>query len=258
MNHKTLLIAGTLCLAPLHLYAQNYSNASFEKAKNILIEKVYTDHFQTLYCKATFDPKTKEITEYPDGFDETVLAERAKKIEFEHVVPAENFGRFFKEWREGNPLCVDKKGKSYKGRKCAQKINILYGLMEADMYNLYPAIGSVNAVRSNFNFTELPENIPSTFGSCTFKIADKKAEPPEDVKGIIARTTLYFESAYTLQYKLSSAQRKLMQSWSEKHPVTIWECLRASRIEAQQFSENKIVKQACKKAKLWPEDVKGD
>jgi len=58
-----------------------------------------------------------------------------------------NFGRTFKEWRDGNAQCVNSKGKSFKGRRCAEKVNKEYRYMQADMFNLYPAIGAVNALR---------------------------------------------------------------------------------------------------------------
>lgn len=31
-----------------------------------------------------------------------------------------------------------------------------YRLMQADMYNLFPAVGAVNAIRSNYNYELLP------------------------------------------------------------------------------------------------------
>ena len=79
---------------------------------------------------------------------------RAKRVEWEHVVPAENFGRFFSEWRDGSPECVDSKGRSFKGRKCAEKASREYRFMQADLYNLYPAIGAVNANTLQF---QLPD-----------------------------------------------------------------------------------------------------
>ncbi len=47
----------------------------------------------------------------PTGFTTTKHVKRAKKVEWEHVVPAEIFGRTFTEWRDGNKKCVDKRGK---------------------------------------------------------------------------------------------------------------------------------------------------
>lgn len=115
--------------------------------------------------------------------------------------------------------------------------------MQSDLYNLYPAIGAVNALRSNYNFTVLPA-AQSDFGSCDMKIENRKAEPPERSRGKIARTYLYMESAYK-RYRMSKAQRQLMNAWDKMYPITAWECLRADKIYKIQNSENKIVKSRC-------------
>ena len=164
---------------------------------------------------------------HPLGFTADKYVKRAKKIEWEHVVPAENFGRTFKEWRLGDELCVDSKGKSFKGRKCAEKVNYKYRYMQADMFNLYPAIGAVNALRKNYNFTMLPGE-KSDFGSCEMKVDSKKAEPPIIARGRIARTYLYMEDAYG-NYNMSKQQRQLMNAWDKMYPVDSWECERAKK-----------------------------
>jgi deoxyribonuclease-1 len=194
--------------------AANKKIQSFNKAKKILEKQVYNNHRTTLYCGAQFDINKKVTT--PKGFTTTKYVKRAKKVEWEHVVPAENFGRTFSEWRDGEKKCINSKGKAFKGRKCAEKTNIEYRYMQADMFNLYPAIGAVNALRSNYNFTILP-SIKSDFGSCVMKIDNRKAEPPEMARGQIARTYLYMSDAYK-RYNMSKAQRQLMHAlkWSSK------------------------------------------
>ncbi|MFT6927088.1 MAG: deoxyribonuclease-1 [Psychromonas sp.] len=182
----------------------------------MLEKSVYFDHRETIYCAASFDSK-KQITP-PDGFHTLKYVKRAKKVEWEHIVPAENFGRTFIEWREGNQACVNNKGKSFKGRRCAEKVNYEYRHMQADMFNLYPAIGAVNALRSNYNFTMLPGEA-SDFGSCKMKIENRKTEPPEAARGRIARTYMYMEQTYP-RYNMSKQQRKLMNVWSNLHPVS--------------------------------------
>ena len=92
---------------------------------------------------------------------------------------------------------MDRKGKAFKGRACAEKVNADYRRMQADMYNLYPAIGSVNAVRSNKNFQMLGPDVPSAFGSCPMKISGNKVEPPERARGQIARSSLYMADSYS-------------------------------------------------------------
>ena len=242
---KNLSVFGILILATSAL-AGNAEFYSFTKAKKLLTNVVYAGHNETFYCKGHFDLKNNIIL--PEGFKTPSHEKRAYKLEWEHAVPAENFGRAFAEWREGHPDCIDSKGKPFKGRKCAEKMNPDFQLMQADMYNLYPAIGAVNAIRSNFNYAELP-SAEITFGACPMKIEGKKAEPPAYTKGTIARTYLYFEEEYPA-YHMSDAQKKMMVAWDKMHPVDAWECERARRIQKLQKNENRFVKERCEKEGL--------
>ena len=165
------------------------------------------------------------------------------------MVPAENFGQAFAEWREGDAQCVDNRGKAFKGRKCAEKVSREYRLMQADLYNLYPAIGAVNALRQNYNFQMLPGEKPD-FGSCEMKIADRKAEPPIRSRGQIARTYKYMADAYAPRYRMSRQQTQLMDAWDKMYPVDAWECTRARRIERLQGNENPFVKERCQETGL--------
>ena len=226
----------------------NTYNDSFSTAKKWLESGVYYDHRTTVYCGAEWLPDKTVVL--PEGFETDKYKSRAKKIEWEHVVPAENFGRTFSEWRDGHKDCKDGKGKEYKGRKCAELVNQEYRYMQADMYNLYPAIGAVNALRQNYNFTQFQDDTKSSFGSCLMKIQDQKAEPPVRARGVIGRTYLYFESVYR-RYRMSDSQRKLMQAWDKLYPVDEWECERACRIYRIQKNENKIVQERCEQKGLW-------
>tara|TARA_B110000090_G_scaffold50423_1_gene57636 strand:+ start:296 stop:1030 length:735 start_codon:yes stop_codon:yes gene_type:complete len=225
-------------------FANNQEIKSFSKAKNFLEKQVYNNHRTTLYCGATFDAE-KRVTP-PQGFITNKYVKRAKKIEWEHVVPAENFGRTFSEWRDGHNQCINSKGKEFKGRKCAEKVNFEYRYMQSDMFNLYPVIGAVNALRSNYNFTMLP-TIKSDFGSCSMKIDNRKAEPPEISRGQIARTYLYMDNTYK-RYNMSKSQRQLMDAWDKMYPVNTWECQRAKKISNLQKSKNNIVLSRCQSA----------
>ena len=176
-----------------------------------------------------------------DGQITPKYKKRGKKIEWEHVVPAENFGRSFSEWRDGHPLCVTKKGKSFKGRNCASKVNIEYRHMQADLYNLYPAIGAVNALRSNYRYAMVTGE---TLGGCEMIIDDRKANPPDRAKGVVARVSLYFAETYK-RYKLSKSQRKLFELWDRQFPVTEIECKRNKIIEGIQGNVNHVMKGRC-------------
>lgn len=237
MRYLSLFGIFFIALSGVASGAGNGTITSFNKAKRLLHNEVYVDHRETIYCGVSYN--MDKTVNHPEGFNTSKYLKRSKKIEWEHVVPAENFGRSFVEWREGHPDCVDSKGKAFKGRKCAEKVSMEYRYMQADMHNLFPAIGAVNALRSNYSFTMLPgEEVD--FGSCAMKIESRKAEPPEEARGRIARTYLYMDSTYP-QFKMSKKTRQLMDAWHKMYPVSAWECQRARRIEQAQSNKNKML-----------------
>lgn len=225
-----------------HLPEGNTTIESFTVAKKHM-KKIYKAHPETFYCKAKFDEKGN--VELPVGFETPKYEKRTKRIEWEHVVPAENFGRHELAWREGHPSCVDKKGKPFKGRKCAELVSQDFRHAQADLFNLVPSVGAVNALRSNYSFTEFSGKTASTFGSCEMKIQDRKVEPPKYSKGMIARTYFYFESAYSW-FKISEKMRRIFMIWNLVYPVDEWECKRAEEIAKIQKSKNEIVMRQCK------------
>jgi deoxyribonuclease-1 len=236
------LILPVLISFSVSIYAQNQFISSFTKVKKVLHEKIYFDYRKSLYCNASFS-ELKVVT-LPKGFHTNKYIKRSTKIEWEHVVPAENFGKSFTEWTDGHPNCVRRNGDLYKGRSCANKMNEEFKYIASDMYNLFPAIGSVNALRSNFNFEILDNNIERDFGSCDMRIDNKKAQPPEQARGRIARAYLYMDHTYA-QFKMSSSQRNLMTLWDKQYPVSTWECLRAKRIKEIQGNSHLIYDEIC-------------
>jgi len=239
MNYQILPLL-TILLFSCVANAQegNSTFQSFNKAKKVLAGQVYSQlPNKTLYCEASF--KGKKITD-SNGFYSSKYKKRGKKIEWEHVVPAENFGRTFSAW-QGHPLCVTKKGKSFKWRNCASKVNKDYRYMAADLYNLYPAIGAVNALRSNYRYAMITGK---TLGDCEMVIDDRKANPPNLAKGVVARVSLYFDETYK-RYSLSDSQRKLFEVWDRQFPVTEIECKRNKIIESIQGNINQVMKSRC-------------
>ena len=220
---------------------QNIQITSFSKSKKLLL-KVYKDNPVTLYCGCLFKGKKPILSSC--GYVPSKDSKRANRIEWEHVVPAHAFGKSFSEWRDGHPKCVKKNGKKFKGRKCAEKMNDEYRRMQADMFNLYPAIGEVNARRSNYSMSII-EGENREFGKCDVEISDGIIEPGEEIRGEIARTYLYMDSAYPDRGIISKKNRKLFNAWNKSDPVDEWECERAKRIENIQGNRNEIVRLNC-------------
>jgi deoxyribonuclease-1 len=231
------------------VYAQdkgNTTNDSFNKAKRTLLNEVYKGRGRTFYCSCPFEGK--EILPC-DNYKPKKESKRSKRVEWEHIVPAAHFGQNFKEWREGHTECVDSKGQNFKGRNCARKMAIPFRYMEADLYNLVPAIGEVNGLRSNYRFGMIAGE-EREFGACDIEIAGRIAEPPEHIRGDIARTYQYMAWAYGRGI-IGKTNKKLFEAWSKLDPVDQWECQRAQIIQVIQGNENFILKEACLKAGLW-------
>ncbi|MBL7543379.1 MAG: endonuclease [Bdellovibrionaceae bacterium] len=198
----------------------------FSKAKIFLNKKL--DYFEssTIYCSCKVIGKKIDLRscEYKVHKD----AKRASRLEWEHVVPAEAFGKSFVEWREGSPNCT-KKGKKFKGRKCAET-NAEFRKMESDLYNLFPEIGELNGLRSSFSMAALTSS-KYDFGKCKVKIDDRKFEPQDSSKGVVARTYLNFEKRYPGKGVISDKNRPLFEAWNEMYPVSEIECKRWAAFE---------------------------
>jgi deoxyribonuclease-1 len=236
------LFAALFLLPAVCLAAGNETFMSFNKSKKTLLSQVYSDHHETFYCDSDFDEKKQVF--HTRGYIPVKNNKRAKRIEWEHIVPAHAFGQSFKEWREGDVQCVSSKGKPFKGRRCVEKLNYEYRYMQADMHNLVPAIGEVNGLRSNYSFTMIPGE-ERRFGACDMEISNQKAEPPEDVRGDIARTYFYMDNAYPGRGIISNKNRKLFEAWDSLDPVDEWECERERRIANIQGNENRYVRSKC-------------
>ncbi len=225
----------------------NTTIRTFDTSKRHLMNlHLETRQLETFYCGSTFD-EVGRLDHSRSGFTFRRNEVRANRLEWEHIVPAEAFGNSFVEWREGHPDCVDSKGQPYRGRRCAEK-NEQFRLMEADMYNLVPAIGEVNGDRSNYSFALL-SSTKREYGACEMVIEDQKAQPPRHRFGDIARIYMYMQAAYGHNI-ISDKNAKLFEAWHTMDPVDAWECERGRRIAKIQGNVNMILEKACREAGL--------
>lgn len=204
---------------------------TFHETKSILTTIWRYNNFTIdFYCKAPF-----RITEHGIKLIESenytprkpltkkqTINERTRIIEFEHIMPAHNFGQHLSCWKKG-------------GRKACRN-DKTFNLMEADPHNLVPAIGEINADRSNFRYAEAPKNIAyGQYGNCKV-YTDFKAKrfyPANYSKGLIARTYLYMSKTYNI--RLSAQERKLMEAWDKMYPKDKYELARDRAISQIPF-----------------------
>ena len=193
---------------------------------------------RTFYCRCPYEDR--RVAGNVCTFKTTRFAKRATRTEVEHIVPVHAFGQSFKAWRDGDIACVDRKGKRYRGRRCSTKVVPLFRKMSSDLYNLRPVVGALNALRSNFRMGEV-EGEARGFGSCDVEIGAGVFEPPDDVKGDVARTYLYMDAAYPGHGILGRKQRKLMNAWHRLDPVSDDERRWAQDVEAIQGNANPFI-----------------
>ena len=136
---------------------------------------------KTLYCGCGFDSE-KKIDYSACGYKpRKATNKRSQRLEWEHVMPAFKFGKVLRCWRE--PICNKFNGRPFGGRKCCSQVSPEFNQMEADMHNLFPAIGEINASRSNYPFGEIPGELRK-YGICDIEINREIAEPTENIQEV--------------------------------------------------------------------------
>ncbi|STX50912.1 putative endonuclease-1 [Legionella busanensis] len=199
-----LLLVSALAVSQL---IKNFGQAK----KNARI--IFAFHRETLYCRCRFDARL-QVDLKSCNMQSAAKFKRARRVEWEHMMPAENFGNQFACWRE--PLCKKRNGKQYRGRACCERIDPKFRQAEAELYNLWPAVGLVNQARSNYRYSKL--NPHTTFYGCPITIdsATRRVEPADYAKGIVARANLFMSYKYGIH--LSEAQRTLFLMWDTQFP----------------------------------------
>lgn len=200
----------------------------FSKAKRLLADLYQDKHQITFYCGCEYKHQGKKLIPELNscGYQVRKQQKRANRIEWEHIVPAWQFGHQLQCWQNG-------------GRKACKKERT-FAYMEGDMHNLVPSIGEVNGDRSNYRFSEW-NGTPHQYGQCSMLVNFKgrKVQPPEQSRGQIARAYLYMNDRYS--FKLSKQDQRLYQAWNKLYPATAWECKKNTAVERLQGNANHFI-----------------
>ena len=230
---KKLLSVATLTLSVI-TPAFSSPPSTFSEAKVIAKQKIYLDQANSsmgeLYCgcKWTWVGKSGgRIDAESCGLKARKQENRAERTEWEHIVPAWTFGNQRQCWKNG-------------GREHCVDDDPVFRAMEADLFNLYPSVGEVNGDRSNFNYG-MASGVAPQYGQCKTRVDfdQRAAEPRDEVKGLVARTTFYMFDRYNLS--MSRQQQQLLMAWDKQYPVSAWEKERDRRIAAIMGHSNPFV-----------------
>lgn len=231
---KKIVVTVALLAAVLAQPSVQAAPETFEKAKIELRQKVYFDRRQAdpgdLYCGCDWQWMGRSggrVDLASCGYEVRADQNRAQRVEWEHIVPAWVLGHQRQCWQNG-------------GRENCGNTDPVYRAMEADMHNLAPTIGEVNADRSNFRYGVLP-SLPNQYGQCSTKTDFKQrvTEPRDEVKGFVARTQFYMHDRYGLA--MSKQQQQLFMAWDRMYPVSNWERERDRRVAASMGHHNPFI-----------------
>ena len=217
--------------------------ASFGTAKRLLYDRIYAGHRLSFYCGCAYSAERRPALG-GCGLDALAGNSRAERIEAEHLFPAAQFGQSRPCWRTpaAFPACLGANGKALSGRACCEKTDPLFEAAHNDLHNLVPAVGAVNAKRSDFNWGMVGPGA-ERLGDCAVRFdADiRRVEPPPAVRGDIARTMLYMRDTYG--FALSRQDAQLYAAWNNADPPDDWERERNRRIAAVQGRGNRYVEE---------------
>ena len=219
-----LVVSFSLSVTELVSRKNEIGHRNFSRAKTLLPD-IHQGLNQTFYCGCSY--QGKEVNHSSCGYRIRKDPRRASRIEWEHVVPAWAMGHQRQCWQKG--------GRSY----CA-KNDPVFTKAEGDLHNLVPAIGEINNDRSNYRFSVWTRQ-PRMYGQCQMLVDFKgrRVQPPEPVRGKIARITFYMVNEYRLN--LSAQERRLYCIWAKAYPVDRWEQIRNQRIAAVQGNVNPFI-----------------
>lgn len=214
---------------------------TFQESKQ-LVKRLWAEHRVDFYCGCRFDARMNVSGACGMPVPLTRKGEpnqRARRIEWEHVVPAADFGRQRPCWRE-----VGARRPKESAREFCERTDPAFARMHADPRNLVPAIGLLNQYRSDLRYAEIPGE-EREYGTCDFERSatgggERSIEPPAGVKGDVARIYFYYEARHG--HRIGRQQRQLFEAWSRMDPPDDWELERDRELERVTGVVNPVLK----------------
>lgn len=99
-----------------------------------------------------------------------------------------------------------------------------------DLHNLIPVVGEINGARSDKPFGVVTPNQRYRFSPV--EVTKSVVEPPNHIKGLIARSTLYMVKEYDIITPIGYVD--LMRIWDKAYPATRCEVTAREQIKQLQ------------------------
>ncbi|MBC8066808.1 MAG: endonuclease, partial [Deltaproteobacteria bacterium] len=190
--------------------------------------EIHADHRVSFYCGCSYTTDMRTIRQscgYKTRADESL----AHEIKWTHVVPARAFGAHRACWT--TEACQRDDGTSFGGIECCRQRDPMFTRMENDLTNFVPEIAEVDKDRSDFPFGTIKGEV-RMYGACDIEVdgAAEIVEPPEAVRGDVARVYLYMRAVYGDELQVPAEQWSLLEQWAADDPPDAWEQQRGARI----------------------------
>jgi len=228
MNHsmKIIIVILSISLISTASIAATNKVVSFSTAKKKMYSKVFYNTGETLYCGCNWSARKTDLNSCGlQSFFPKKQRKRALRTEAEHIIPASWMLKVNNKTRQ---CASDSKAVKDSARKYCQKHDLDYKQAHNDLVNLYPAVGQVNADRSNKPFVDVSKNKVKTYGKCDIEIGSRGIVPPSNKKGDIARVAFYMTKTYGVTY--SKRQLELFKKWSKQDPISAQERAHNKRV----------------------------
>jgi len=205
-----------LALSVLAFNVQAQSIPSFSSAKKTLYKKIHNNQGETFYCGCQWQNKKVDLAACGlDGYFDENETTRSLRTEAEHIIPASWMLKVDDVYRA---CAVEAKRLGKNKRRYCRKHDDDYKKAHNDLVNLVPAVGQINADRSNKPYVTRVESLKDAYLHCTAVNGRSGFVPPDHVKGDIARIAFYMDAQYGVQY--SDDQQALFEHWAEIDPVS--------------------------------------
>lgn len=209
--------------------------SSFAAAKKQMRE-VYGVIDRSFYCHCKITFPVIDIVSC-DLKDRIVFKDRYASLAYEHVVPAALLKK--KLLRVSNTIIGASNCLGF-SRRCFRRGSELFKSIEGDLHNIRPVVGRLNLLRGDKKITNLKKM--SSRHKCNFKVSKLKFEPPDFVKGDVARIYLYMDKKYPELSLLNDGQKTIFKSWSLLDKVDVVERAINKRIMLIQGDSNSFIK----------------
>lgn len=198
------------------------------KMMQTTLHDIYKTHRLTLFCEQAFDETGKLSPSHCKTCPSTPL-----QIHWMPIIPLTTLASSLPCYHQKQ--CFNKKGKTFGGVRCCQKIDPYFVKMSTDLRNYVPENPLLIKLRKNYHFETA---MPLSKSGCHFYVDPQKksVSPAPSARGLIARTYLYFHQRY--QLPLTDEEKKMFIQWHENYPLSEWETKREELIVTLQNNRN--------------------